>query len=153
VEQRVIEWLKAHGRTLAVAESCTGGRIADRLTNVAGSSGVFRAGLVTYQDQGKQKFLGVQAGTLARDGAVSEATAREMAAGARHVCAVDYALATTGFAGPDGGAPGLPVGTVFVGLASADAVRVKRLFHPMERVAFKEFVAGEALALLLDFFT
>ena len=116
LETVIVRLLTERKATLALAESCTGGCIANRVTNVPGASAVLLAGLVTYSNAAKQKFLGVQAETLARHGAVSEAVAREMAEGARREARADYALSVTGIAGPSGGTPEKPVGTVFIGL-------------------------------------
>jgi len=146
-EKAVVDLLTKQKQTLAVAESCTGGRIADRLTEVPGASVVFRGGVVAYQDEVKERFLGVRAATLKSHGAVSEAVAREMAEGARRVFETDYAIATTGFAGPDGG-PEAPVGTAFVAIAFAGGTNVAKEFNPTGRTAFKEQTARQALERL-----
>ncbi len=104
--------LKAQGLMLATAESCTGGWVAQAVTAVAGSSDWFERGFVTYSNAAKQEMLGVSAGTLAAHGAVSEQTAREMAAGALAHSRAQVAVAITGIAGPAGGSPEKPVGTV-----------------------------------------
>jgi nicotinamide-nucleotide amidase len=149
LESQIVRLLTARKQTLAVAESCTGGYIAHRLTNVPGASEVFLAGLVTYSNQAKEKFLGVSSETLARNGAVSEPVAREMAQGARRSCGTDFAISVTGIAGPGGGTLDKPVGTVFIGTASPQQVTVVRGFNPGERVAFKEATANQALEQLL----
>ena len=105
--------LKAHGLMLATAESCTGGGVAQALTEIAGSSVWFERGFVTYSNLSKQQMLGVSAETLKQHGAVSDATVREMVAGALQHSAAQVALAVSGIAGPDGGTPGKPVGTVW----------------------------------------
>jgi nicotinamide-nucleotide amidase len=135
-------------RTLALAESCTGGYIAHRITNVPGASKVFAGGLVAYSNAAKQKFLGVRAETLARHGAVSEAVAREMAEGAREKFGVDFAIAVTGIAGPTGGTKVKPVGTVFIALAGAPGTVVERKFNPCGREQFKDVTAQQALEML-----
>ncbi len=112
--------------TLALAESCTGGLIGHRITNVPGSSAYFLQGLVCYNDAAKRELLGVSPETLATHGAVSEETAREMAIGVRRVAGADLGLATTGIAGPAGGSPGKPVGTVCIALAWCDDVAARR---------------------------
>ena len=104
--------LKARGLELATAESCTGGWIAQAVTSVPGSSGWFDRGFVTYSDESKKELLGVRAGTLSRHGAVSEATAREMASGALARSRAQVAVAVTGIAGPTGGTKEKPVGMV-----------------------------------------
>jgi nicotinamide-nucleotide amidase len=118
LSQRVGERLRAAGRRLATAESCTGGWVAKALTDIAGSSQWFECGFVTYSNAAKMRDVGVAAATLAHHGAVSEATVREMAAGALRVSGADIAIAISGIAGPDGGTPAKPVGTVWFGVAS-----------------------------------
>lgn len=105
--------LKSHGLMLATAESCTGGGVAQAITEVAGSSTWFERGFVTYSNLSKQQMLGVREVTLKQHGAVSEMTVREMVAGALQYSAAQVALAVSGIAGPDGGMPGKPVGTVW----------------------------------------
>jgi nicotinamide-nucleotide amidase len=119
--------------TLAVAESCTGGMIADGLVAIAGCSEFLLEGCVTYSDNAKKKRLGVKEETLEKFGAVSEQCAAEMAQGMRETAGADYAIATTGFAGPDGGTPESPVGTVFIAIADRAGVSVKRLSLHGER--------------------
>lgn len=117
MEETVGRLLRERGLTLAVAESCTGGRIGDWVTNVAGSSAYFLLGVATYSNEAKEQVLGVPAETLAAHGAVSTQTAEEMAQGVRRLAGADIGLSTTGIAGPGGGTPDKPVGTVCVGLA------------------------------------
>ncbi|HEX5339028.1 MAG TPA: nicotinamide-nucleotide amidohydrolase family protein [Gallionella sp.] len=105
--------LKAHGMKLATAESCTGGGVAQAITDVAGSSAWFERGFITYSNLSKQQMLGVSEATLMQHGAVSEATVREMVAGALQHSDAQVALAVSGIAGPDGGSPGKPVGMVW----------------------------------------
>jgi nicotinamide-nucleotide amidase len=119
LEETVGRLLVERGLTVATAESCTGGLVAHRLTNVPGSSAYVRGGVVAYANEAKQQLLGVAAETLAAHGAVSEETAAEMAAGARRALGTDVAVSTTGIAGPDGGTEEKPVGTVCLGLSSA----------------------------------
>jgi len=140
--------LTRRGQTLALAESCTGGFIAHRVTNVPGSSKIFPGGIVAYSNAAKQKFLGVHAETLARHGAVSKAVAREMAEGARARFGADFALAVTGIAGPAGGTRVKPVGTVFIALAGAAGTVVERKLNSRGRRRFKEATARQALELL-----
>ena len=148
LETVVVRLLTERKQTLATAESCTGGLIAHRVTNVPGASVVFLAGLTTYANTAKQTFLGVCAQSLADSGAVSETVAREMAEGVRRQTGADYALSTTGIAGPAGGAPAKPLGTVFIGLATPHTTTVERNFNPYDRETFKQVTANQALELL-----
>ena len=119
--------MKKEGKTLATAESCTGGTLAHQLTAMAGASEYFRGGIVAYSTEVKECALGVRHETLAAHGAVSEETVREMATGARERLGADYAVATTGIAGPGGGTPEKPVGTVWIAVAGPDGVTAKLL--------------------------
>ena len=124
----VAQKLTAMGCTLATAESCTGGTIASRLTALAGASAYYKGGIVAYSNEVKECALGVQHTTLAAHGAVSEETVREMVEGVRSRLDSDYAIATTGIAGPTGGTPDKPVGTVWVAVCSRTAT-VTQLMH------------------------
>ena len=118
VQQLVHQILTERGQTLAVAESCTGGTIASRFTAMAGSSAYFLAGVVSYSNESKRDVLGVNYDDIMRYGAVSESVARQMAEGARRITGADYAIATTGIAGPSGGTEEKPVGTVWIAVAT-----------------------------------
>ena len=118
VQQLVHQILTERGQTLAVAESCTGGTIASRFTAMAGSSAYFLAGVVSYSNESKRDVLGVNYDDIMRYGAVSESVARQMAEGARRITGADYAIATTGIAGPSGGSEEKPVGTVWIAVAT-----------------------------------
>jgi nicotinamide-nucleotide amidase len=149
LEAIVVQLLSQRQATIAVAESCTGGLLANRFTNVPGASAVFLEGNVTYSNSAKTRTLGVPTELLNRVGAVSKEVALAMAEGARTRAGATYALSTTGIAGPVGGTPEKPVGTVFVGFASSDApTQVENLFFPTDRATFKQMVTQSALDLL-----
>jgi len=148
MEAVVVGLLARRGKTLALAESCTGGLIANRITNVPGASKIFPGGIVTYSNGAKRKFLGVRAKTLLQHGAVSEAVAREMAGGARRKFGADFAIAVTGIAGPGGGTKSKPVGTVFIALAGGGKTVVGRKWNPFGREKFKRATADQALKML-----
>jgi nicotinamide-nucleotide amidase len=115
------------GMTLALAESCTGGLLAAKLTEIPGISAVFDRGVVTYSNRSKMETLGVKQETLDQYGAVSEQTAKEMAAGIRGVSSTDLGISVTGIAGPDGGTQEKPVGTVYIALAHKNGIDSKKL--------------------------
>jgi nicotinamide-nucleotide amidase len=148
IETSVVTLLRARHKTFAVAESCTGGLIAHRITNVPGASEVFMEGLVTYSNEAKQRLLGVRAETLIEHGAVSEPVAREMAEGARLRSRVDFAIAVTGIAGPGGGSDEKPVGTVFIALSRPDRLIAEHYLNKYDRETFKQVTAQQALNLL-----
>jgi len=149
LEEVVIELLREKNATLAVAESCTGGLLADRLTNVPGSSAVFLEGNVTYSNEAKTKTLGVPAELVSSVGAVSKEVARAMAKGVLQRSGATYSLSTTGVAGPGGGTPEKPVGTVYIGLAGRHhGTHVEKLFFPADRRSFKRICTQHALEIL-----
>lgn len=134
--------------TLATAESCTGGLIAHSLTDVPGSSAVLKGGVVAYANEAKTRMLGVPAALIKAHGAVSRPVALALAAGAQKKFRADYALATTGIAGPGGGTPQKPVGLVFIALATPQRVVTKKCFFAGSRQAVKAQACRTALALL-----
>jgi nicotinamide-nucleotide amidase len=149
MEQVVGRLLYENNATLAVAESCTGGLIANLLTDVPGSSDYFLFSAVTYSNQAKMKILKVQAQTLAKHGAVSDQIAGEMADGARNSVDSTYGLATSGIAGPGGGTDDKPAGTVCIGLATPSSVAGHRFYFPhVNRKMSKYIFAIAALNLL-----
>jgi nicotinamide-nucleotide amidase len=149
LEEVIVNRLAAQNKTLALAESCTGGLLANRITNVPGASAVFVAGYIVYANEAKTDILHIDAKLIEQHGAVSEPVARAMAEGARTRSKASYAIATTGIAGPTGGLPGKPVGTVFVALAAEiGETIVQRLFFPSDRETFKQLVAQAAFDLL-----
>jgi nicotinamide-nucleotide amidase len=149
LEEVVVRLLKQRKQTLAAAESCTGGLIANQITNVSGASEVFLAGYITYANSAKNDVLNVDSKLIEKNGAVSEAVSRAMGEGARTRAASTYGLATTGIAGPNGGSDEKPVGTVYIALASEDSETVARKFlFPTDRQTFKQLAAQAALDLL-----
>jgi nicotinamide-nucleotide amidase len=150
MESVIVRLLTERHKTLSLAESCTGGYIANRVTNVPGASAVFKAGLVTYSNESKQQLLGVRAETLERHGAVSEEVAREMAEGARARLKTDYAIAITGIAGPSGGSEAKPVGTVFMAVAEEGRTTVRKQFNNFDRETFKFISSQQAMSFLRE---
>jgi nicotinamide-nucleotide amidase len=133
MEQALGRLLAAQGRTLAVAESCTGGLLAERITNVPGASGYFRGGVVAYANEAKRDLLGVPEALLAAHGAVSAPVAKAMAEGVRTRLGADLGVSTTGISGPDGGTAEKPVGLVFVGFADAGGGEAQEFLFPFDR--------------------
>lgn len=149
LEEAIVKLLTERRQTLAVAESCTGGYLAHRITNVPGASAVFLAGYVTYSNEAKAAMLGIEPRLISGYGAVSKQVAQAMAEGARLNAKADFALATTGIAGPAGGTEEKPVGTVFIALASKGRpTSIKRGFFPDDRPTFKELTTQTALEKL-----
>ncbi|MCE5238876.1 competence/damage-inducible protein A [bacterium] len=144
----VEQLLRERGQTLAVAESCTGGLLASRITDISGASDVFLAGVVSYANEAKTSLLGVPAEIIAEHGAVSEECARAMAEGVRRVAGADYGLATTGIAGPTGGTDDKPVGLVYMALADERGTIVQKQFWPGTREQFKQRVSQMVLGML-----
>ncbi|MBE6668433.1 MAG: competence/damage-inducible protein A [Ruminococcaceae bacterium] len=127
LENAVVQFLRKKGLTLATAESCTGGFMAKRITDIAGCSDVFLGGCVTYANEAKERLLGVKHETLERYGAVSEQTAMEMAKGVREALGADIGVSSTGIAGPGGGTAEKPVGTVYIGISTKDGESFRKL--------------------------
>lgn len=149
MEATVVRLLRERGMRLATAESCTGGLIANRLTNVPGSSEVFTHGWVTYGNGAKGDQLGVPMELIGIYGAVSEEVARAMAEGALRVSGADFAVSVTGIAGPGGGSEDKPVGTAWLGLAARGGETVsQRIYHPRNRKDFKQSASQSALDLV-----
>ena len=144
--RRVLELLRARRLTLAVAESFTGGRLEDRLTDVAGASDVFRGGIVAYSNDAKTRLLGVRARTLREHGAVSRACAVELARAVRRTLKADVGVATTGIAGPTGSTPTKPLGLTFVAVAT----RTRTLAERRVFLGNRERVKEKATQLALD---
>ncbi len=145
MQEALVAELRKKKLTISAAESCTGGTFAGMITDVAGSSEVFNESVVTYANEAKMKYLGVKSETLDKFGAVSENTAEEMAAGIRRNTGADIGIGITGIAGPGGGTPEKPVGLVFVGIASKNGVRVKKLNLKGSREKIRYAVCMNAL--------
>jgi len=145
----IVRELVRRGRTIGVAESVTGGGVADGIVSAAGASRAFFGGIVAYDNAVKRSLLGVRAETLAQFGAVSEETAIEMARGAKQALGVDFALATTGIAGPDGGSAEKPVGLVWFALVDDNEdVTTQRSTIPGNRTDIRDRAAMQALSLI-----
>ncbi len=150
-EERINELMARHRLTLGCAESCTGGLIGHRLTNVPGSSSYFIASIVAYAYEAKEALLGVPHDVLIREGAVSEAVVLAMARGVRRVLGTDIGVAVTGIAGPGGATPTKPVGLTYLGLVAPGVERVQRHVWSGDRVSNKERSADALLQMLLTY--
>lgn len=151
LEARVGDLLNARNWTICTAESCTGGLVAHRLTNIAGSSKYVLGGIVSYSNAAKQKLLGVRKATLIAYGAVSQQTAAEMVEGVRAVFDADVAVSITGIAGPGGGTPEKPVGLTYIGLlVRGQPPQVRRHVWQGDREAVKTASANAALAWVVE---
>jgi nicotinamide-nucleotide amidase len=148
LEEVLVKILTERKETLAIAESCTGGLLAHRITNVLGASNIFVAGYVCYANRAKIEMLEVNPELIVTHGAVSEPVARMMAESARRHAGSTYALATTGIAGPTGGSPDKPVGRVYIALAAAIETLARKFFFPSDRETFKQLTAQAAFDLL-----
>lgn len=145
LEQQVARCLTQRGLTLSVAESCTGGLLSARITDVAGASKFYKGGACTYCNEIKQKILGVRAETLETYTAVSQQTAAEMAQGIARVYETDLGIGITGYAGPDG----TPVGTIYIGLFWKGSTQVHKIVSPHGRSQARQDAADEALCMIL----
>ena len=147
----MLKALKEKGLTFACAESCTGGLIAKRITDIPGSSSVFVGGAVTYTELSKNRLANVSEATLAQHTAVSDKTAAEMARGIRQALSADIAVSTTGFAGPDGGTEQDPVGTVYIAVSTPDGEMTERLSlsSKRDRKYIREVASSRAILLAL----
>jgi PncC family amidohydrolase len=147
---KVSDELKKHHVTIATAESCTGGLLAHILTNVSGSSEYFDRGVISYSNKAKMELLGVPERLLKNYGAVSKEVAAAMAKAIQHRSQVDIGIATTGIAGPTGGTKDKPVGLVFIGVSTKDAIVVKEFRFAGDRITNKDSTCTAALDLLLE---
>lgn len=148
VAEKLVELLKARGLTCATAESCTGGGVGSAITSVAGSSAVFKGGVISYANEVKEHVLGVKSETLVSVGAVSSETAAQMADGARRLLNVDMAVSLTGIAGPDGGSAEKPVGLVWFGISTARSTRTEKAIFRGDRARVREQAVTHALGML-----
>ena len=150
LENEVVTLLTERGLTLATAESCTGGNVAARVVSVAGASACFRGSVVAYANDVKEKVLGVSGEDLERHGAVSEPVVRQMAEGVRRLLGADYGVATSGVAGPTGGTPEKPVGTVWIAVASPEGTVAERFVFSFTRERNIDKATMKALGMLLE---
>ena len=148
LEKTIGNLLREKGWTLSIAESCTGGLICDRITNVSGSSDYFMGGMVTYSNESKAEHLGVPLSIIKRHGAVSPQVARRMAQGVRKAFGTTFGLSTTGVAGPTGGTKRSPIGRVFIGISDPKRTWVKRLDLRGSRREIKKKAAQKSLGFL-----
>ena len=148
--QKVCKLLLKTGKTIAVAESCTGGLISSSLTNISGSSKYFKLGLVLYSNSAKSKLLRIGKKDISRFGAVSEEIAALMAKKVKTLSGAHIGLATTGFAGPNGGNKQNPIGTVYIALAYKDSVIVKKCGFNGKRIQIKNKAKNRALSLIMQ---
>lgn len=151
IEEKIGRILKKKGLTIAVAESCTGGLIASRITNIGGASEYFEAGFITYSNRAKTSFLSVPEEVINRYGAVSYEVARLMAEGVRNIAGVDIGVSVTGIAGPAGGTLEKPVGTVFAGLATREGTSVRNFLFTGNRLEIKQQTSEAALTFVADY--
>jgi nicotinamide-nucleotide amidase len=150
IERAIGDLLRAKGWTLSIAESCTGGLVSDRITNVSGSSDYFEGGMVTYSIRAKARYLAIPLQYIERYGAVSAQVARRMAQGVRKAFHTMYGLSTTGVAGPTGGTEETPVGTVFIAISSGKKTSVKKGNLKGSRRKIKEEAAEMSLRFFYD---
>lgn len=151
LENEVVRLLTERKLTIATGESCTGGLIANRITNVAGSSACLLGSLVAYSNQVKERIAGVSGETLAQHGAVSAEVARELARGVRSLFEADVAVSVTGIAGPGGSTPGKPVGLTYIGICAVGYEQVAKHIWQSDRIGNKQQSADAALNMVLDY--
>jgi PncC family amidohydrolase len=150
IEARLADLLRERDRTIAVAETFTGGLVSDIITNMPGASRYFLGSIVTYSDRSKVKSLGVKESTIRVNGAVSEQTASEMALGVREHFGSDYGIAITGLAGPGGASFGKPIGLVFFSFTDGKTTMVDRMEFSGDRLNIKRAAASQVLSMTLD---
>jgi len=150
VEMAIGQLLRGRGETLSIAESCTGGLVSDRITNISGSSNYFMGGMVTYSNESKAEHLGIPLNFIKRHGAVSPQVARKMAQGVRKAFSTTFGLSTTGVAGPTGGTKRSPIGRVFIGIAHGRRTWVMKLDLKGSRREIKGKAAEKSLNCLYE---
>ena len=150
LEKTIGDLLRKRGWTVSIAESCTGGLVCDRITDVSGSSDYFMGGMVTYSNESKAKHLGVSLDYIKRYGAVSPQVARRMAEGVRKAFNTTFGLSTTGVAGPTGGTKRAPIGRVFIGLANGRKTQVEKLDLKGNRIEIKRKATEKSLEFFYD---
>ena len=151
IEKRIGKMLKERELKIAVAESCTGGLISSRITDISGASDYFEAGITTYSNESKIRLLNIPEDIVDRYGAVSEETAKSMAEGVKKTVHADIGVSVTGIAGPTGGTEGKPVGTVFIGLATKQATYVRKFFFDGNRLEIRRKTSDAALMLVAEY--
>ena len=151
LSKEILSILYESGKTLSTAESCTSGRVAETITCMPGSSAYFAGGIVAYSEAAKESLLNVDHDVLEEQTAVCEEVARQMVVGACNALSTDFAVATTGLAGPGGGTPEIPVGTIWVACGSKDDVRTFKLTEDEGRDVNVARATSKALQLLLEF--
>lgn len=152
LSRKIQEVLYESGKTLGTAESCTGGRIAEAIISVPGASQYFKGGVISYTNEVKENLLNVSHDVLEEQTAVCEEVAREMVIGACKVLGTDYAISVTGVAGPSGGTPQIPVGTIWIGYGTPDDVRTFSLSEDFGRDINLSIATNKALRLFYDYF-
>jgi len=151
LEQRVADRLRRCGQTLAVAESCSGGLLAHRLTNIPGSSAFFKLGVVAYSNEAKIRLLNIPREIIQRHGAVEACVAELMAQNVRRIVPSDFGVGVTGVAGPGGGTESKPIGLVYVAVAGATKCLSRKYYFQGDRLEIKHQSGSEALKILLEF--
>lgn len=149
--QKAADLLTSNGKTLSLAESCTGGLLSNIITDIPGSSKFFKGAVVSYSNDVKSNILKVPHSILEKYGAVSAPCVREMANGARRILKTNFSIAISGIAGPSGGTKEKPVGLTFIGIASANKIHIKRFIFQGSRLSVKKQTAEKALQLFIKF--
>lgn len=152
IAREILKTLYRNGKTLGTAESCTGGRIAEAIISVPGASKYFKGGIISYDNEVKESLLQVSHKVIESQTAVCEEVAVQMVKGACEALRCDYAISVTGIAGPEGGMPGIPVGTIWIGYGSSKEVRTFKLTEDFGRDINLAVATNKALKLFLDYY-